>query len=165
MPGKKKNLSDFDIKQFPDSEMMQIGIVVANWNEEITNALLDGALYTLQKHGVKKGNINIQRVPGSFELPQAASIMLSLLDFDAIICIGCIIQGETRHFEFIAQAVAKGITDVSIANDRPVVFGVLTTDTYEQAKERSGGKHGNKGDEAAMTALHMIDLTRKLVFE
>ncbi len=165
MPGKKKNLSDFDIKQFPDVAMMQIGIVVADWNKEITNALLEGALRTLKKHGVKKNNINIQWVPGSFELPQAASIMISILDLDAVICIGCIIQGETRHFEFISQAVAKGITALSIANEIPVVFGVLTTDTYEQAKERAGGKHGNKGDEAAMTALQMADLRRKLLFE
>ncbi len=162
MPDKKKNLSDFDIKQPVEASWMQIGIVLAEWNQEITNALLEGALSILKQHGVLKEHIHIHRVPGSFELPQAASMMVDALDLDAVICIGCIIQGETRHFEFIAQAVAKGSMDVSVNSGVPVIFGVLTTDTYKQALDRAGGKHGNKGDEAAMTAIHMADLRQKL---
>lgn len=162
MQEKKKNLSEFDPKQFDDASAMHIGIIVADWNQEITNALLEGALRTLKKHGVKEEHIIIERVPGSFELPQAASMLADTLIPDAVICIGCVIQGETRHFEFIAQAVAKGCTDVSINNGIAVVFGVLTTDTYQQALDRAGGKHGNKGDEAAMTALRMANLRKKL---
>lgn len=165
MPGKKKNLSDFGDKQPVEASWMQIGIAVAEWNHEITDALLEGALSVLKQHGVAEENIRIEAVPGSFELPQAASMMVDGLDLDAVICIGCIIQGETRHFEFIAQAAAKGCMDVSVNSAVPVIFGVLTTDTYEQALDRAGGKHGNKGDEAAMTAIHMADLRRRLSAE
>ncbi len=163
MQAKKKNLSAFDPKHFDDGERMQIAIIVADWNKEITNALFEAALSTLTKHGVKKENIFIKNVPGSFELPQAASMMLAAYDLDAVICIGCIIQGETRHFEFIAQAVAKGCMNASVNNNVPVIFGVLTTDTYQQALDRAGGKHGNKGDEAAISALQMADIKRKLL--
>lgn len=162
MQGKKKNLSDLEGKQFVEAPGMHIGIIVADWNHEITNALLEAALRTLKKHGIKEEHINIQRVPGSFELPQAASILVDTLIPDAVICLGCVIQGETRHFEFIAQAVAKGCMDVSLTSGIPVIFGVLTTDTYQQALDRAGGKHGNKGDEAAMAALQMADLRQRL---
>lgn len=163
MKGKKKNLSELNIKQFDDADGYQIGIVLAEWNADITNALFDGTLNTLIKYGVKKEHIYIHNVPGSFELPQAASMMVDAYDLDALICIGCVIQGETRHFEFIAQAVATGCMDVSTSSGIPIVFGVLTTDTYQQALDRAGGKHGNKGDEAGMTALQMAALRRKLL--
>ncbi len=137
---------------------MRIGVLVSEWNEEVTSALLTGALSTLEKHGVKKSEIFVQYVPGSFELTVGASLMADAMELDAIICLGCIIQGETRHFEFIAQAVANGITQVGIQYNMPVIFGVLTTDNYQQALDRCGGKHGNKGDEAAVTAIKMVDL-------
>lgn len=161
MQKKKKNLSVFDLSPVQDAASMRIGILVSQWNEEVTSALLDGAIRTLKGSGVQQSNIIIHPVPGSFELSSGASMMAASVDCDAIICLGCIIQGETRHFEFIAQAVANGITDAGIRYGMPVIFGVLTTDTYEQAMARAGGKHGNKGDEAAMTALRMVELARQ----
>lgn len=141
---------------------MRIGIAVSAWNEEITNALLEGSVSALTSNGVSSEDIIIRHVPGSFELPQAAAIMIDSIDLDAVICLGCVIQGETRHFEFICQAVAKGCMDLGIESGVPVIFGVLTTDTYEQAKERSGGSHGNKGEEAAIAAIRMAALRKSL---
>lgn len=141
---------------------MRFGIVVSEWNKDITNALLEGAVDTLKKHKVKAENIHISYVPGSFELALGAQYYAKETNVDAIICLGCIIQGETRHFEFLSQAVAKGIMDVSLNNNIPVIFGVLTTDTMEQAVARSGGEHGNKGTEAAVTALSMVGLRDSL---
>jgi 6,7-dimethyl-8-ribityllumazine synthase len=162
MASKKKNLSAYEPTGIADASGMRFGIVSAEWNEEITHALLQGTVNTLLLHGAKESDLHIHYVPGSFELPAAAAILAESLKPDAIICLGCIIQGETRHFEFIAQAVAHGITRVSLDNNLPVIFGVLTTDTYDQAKQRAGGKHGNKGDEAAITAIKMISLKKKL---
>lgn len=162
MSSKKKNLSSYDKNKIPSASSMHFGIVVSEWNEDITSGLLNGALSTLAKHGAKKEHIRTIYVPGSFELPSAAQYLLECTDADAVICLGCVIQGETRHFEFICNAVAGGISSVSIAYNTPVVFGVLTTNTMQQAKDRSGGKHGNKGDEAAVTAIKMIDLQKKL---
>lgn len=158
-----KNLSDYDITKFNNVENYTVGIVVAEWNAEITNALLDGAKETLLKHGIIEDNILVEFVPGSFELTQGAQILLNSddYDFDAIICLGCVIQGETRHFDFICDAVAHGLTNLSLEELKPVIFGVLTTNTMEQARERAGGKHGNKGVEAAVTALKMINLSYK----
>lgn len=163
MQKKKKNLSVFDLSPVKDANKMRIGILVSQWNEAVTSALLDGAITTLTSSGVQQSNIIIHPVPGSFELSSAASMMAASVDCDAIICLGCIIQGETRHFEFIAQAVANGVTNAGIRYGMPVIFGVLTTDTYEQAMARAGGKHGNKGDEAAMTALRMVELAQQLI--
>ena len=154
---KKTNLSDYDASVVPDGSNYHIGIVVAEWNPEITDALLDGAYTTLLKHGVKAENIEVMHVPGSFELTTGAHILLSKREhLDAVICIGCVIQGETRHFDFICSAVAHGITNLSLQTGKPVVFSVLTTNTFEQAKARSGGVHGNKGIEGAVAALKMI---------
>ncbi|MCX6269896.1 MAG: 6,7-dimethyl-8-ribityllumazine synthase [Bacteroidetes bacterium] len=141
---------------------MKMGIVVSEWNDEITRALLYGTLQTLSSHDVAEENVLVRWVPGSFELPLSASLMLENELVDAVICLGCVIQGETRHFEFICQAVAQGITQVGLQYKKPVVFGVLTTDTISQARERSGGKYGNKGIEAALAAIRMVALSHDL---
>ncbi len=152
-----KNLSEYDKTTVCDGKNKRIGIVVSEWNTEITGALLEGAYEALLQHGVEKERIEIKQVPGSYELVMGANLMLRKTHFDAIICLGCVIQGETRHFDFICDAVAHGIIQTELKYDIPVIFGVLTTNTFEQAKERSGGKHGNKGVEAAITALKMAD--------
>jgi len=162
MDDKRKNLSEYDLSKIPVAKGMRIGMVVSEWNNEITFALRDGAVGMLKKHGVKEKHITIHYVPGSFELPHGAQILANTTSYDAVICIGCVIQGETRHFEFICSAVAHGITEVALKYNIPVVFGVLTPDTWQQAKDRAGGIHGNKGDEAAITAIKMIDLNRKV---
>ena len=162
MAGKKENLSDLDINITSSAADMHIGIVVSEWNQEITSALLNGAIKTMQDLGVKKENISVHFVPGSFELPYSAKLLIGNTDVDGVICLGCVIQGETRHFEFISNAVANGITKVSIETKKPVVFGVLTPDNYEQAKDRAGGKLGNKGVEAGATVVKMIELKNSL---
>lgn len=151
-----KNLSDYSTKNLPDLNHKKFAIVVAEWNQEITEALLQGALNTLIKEGTQESNIIVKTVPGSYELSLGAQWMAQDPNIDAVICLGCIIQGETRHFDFIAQAVALGITEVSLKYNKPVIFGVLTPDTMEQALDRAGGKYGNKGDEAAATAIKML---------
>ncbi len=162
MASNLKNLSSFDSENIPDASSMKFGVVVSEWNREITGALLDGTLKTLAGLKVKEENIHVKWVPGSFELTLGAQFMAEYTNVDAIICLGCVIQGETRHFEFICQSVSKGITDLNINYNMPFIFGVLTTDTLEQARERSGGKHGNKGDEAAVTAVRMIALQKEM---
>ncbi|MES2650413.1 MAG: 6,7-dimethyl-8-ribityllumazine synthase [Bacteroidota bacterium] len=153
-----KNLSDFSHTTIPNGNAFKMAIVVAEWNAKITGALYEGALQTLLRHGVKEENIITMSVPGSFELTVAAEILLnSKSNLDAVICLGCVIQGDTKHFDFICDAVANGITNVGIKHSKPVIFGVLTTNNEEQALDRAGGKHGNKGDEAAITALKMAD--------
>jgi len=158
MSSAHKNLSDFSHMQVPDAKPYIFGIVVAEWNAEITGALLQGALEGLQKYGAKESNIEVFPVPGSFELSAGAMILAESGKYDAIITLGCVIQGETRHFDFICNAVANGVTEVSLKTGVPAIFGVLTTDNVEQAKDRSGGKHGNKGEEAAVTAIKMAEL-------
>ncbi len=163
MVEKKKNLSIHDSVTVHQPEEIKVGIVVSEWNESITGALKEGAIETLLAYGLKKKNIQLYSVPGSFELPSAASMLLSSdIFFNGIICLGCIIKGETRHDEYISQAVAKGIMQVGLVNITPVIFGVLTCDTMEQALDRAGGKHGNKGVEAAVSLLKMIELERSL---
>ncbi len=141
---------------------MHIGLVVSDWNPEVTHALRDGALETLRECGIQAENIHVYNVPGSFELPLGARMLLNNLPLSAVICLGCVIQGETRHFEFICNAVAQGIMDLGLEEGKPVIFGVLTTNTYEQARDRAGGKHGNKGVEAAVAALRMIQLNESI---
>jgi 6,7-dimethyl-8-ribityllumazine synthase len=149
-----QNLSE--IKNLPDSAGKKIAIIVSKWNDSITNALLDGAVKTLLSANVKQVDIVIKEVPGTFELPFGAQQMIRSIKPDAVICLGCVIQGETRHFDFICDATANGIMRVSLDNELPVIFGVLTTDTMQQAVDRSGGLHGNKGIEAAATALQLL---------
>jgi 6,7-dimethyl-8-ribityllumazine synthase len=154
-----KNLSDFSHTTIPNGSAFKFAIAVAEWNAEVTGSLYNGALETLLKHGVSPENIISVPVPGSFELTAAAEILLQKhKDLDAVICLGCVIQGETKHFDFICDAVANGITQVGIKHAKPVIFGVLTTNDQQQAIDRAGGKHGNKGDEAAITALKMAEL-------
>ena len=154
-----KNLSDFSHTTVPNGSAFKIAIAVAEWNAEITGSLYNGALETLTKHGVAPENILSIAVPGSFELTSAADLLLQKhKDLDAVICLGCVIQGDTKHFDFICDAVANGITQVSVKHSKPVIFGVLTTNDQQQAIDRAGGKHGNKGDEAAITALKMAEL-------
>lgn len=158
-----KNLSDFSHTTIPNGNTYKIAIVVAEWNAKITGALYAGALNTLLKHGVNEENIITAAVPGSFELTAAAEILLTRQsNLDAVICLGCVIQGDTKHFDFICDAVANGITNVGIKHSKPVIFGVLTTNNEEQALDRAGGKHGNKGDEAAITALKMVEFARTI---
>ena len=141
---------------------MSFGIVVSEWNHEITPALKEGAYKTLIENGVLPENILISYVPGSYELTLGAQLQLETDAVDAVICLGCVIQGETRHFDFICDAVAQGITNLNIKYNKPVIFGLLTPNTQQQAIDRAGGKHGNKGDEAAATAIKMINLKSKL---
>jgi 6,7-dimethyl-8-ribityllumazine synthase len=157
-----KNLSDFSNTEIPSAVTYRFGIVVAEWNAEITNALYQGAYQSLINHGALPDNIFTYTVPGSFELTSGADILLKNLKLDAVICLGCIIQGETRHFDFICNAVANGLSNVTLKYSKPVVFGVLTTDNLQQAVDRAGGKHGNKGDEAAITAIKMANLAETL---
>ena len=154
------NLSNFNKLSLPDSSSMKIGIVVSKWNNKITDGLYNGAFNTLVDSGVLKNNIKKIEVPGSFELIFGAKI-LSRKDIDAIICLGSVIQGETKHFDYVCQAVSNGIKDLNITLDIPVIFGVLTDNTMEQALNRSGGKHGNKGIEAAVTAIKMAHLNQQ----
>jgi len=145
------------VKSDKDLTKKKFGIVVAEWNEEITEALYEGAVATLKAHGVDKDNIIRKNVPGSFELSLGALWMAEEKKIDAVICLGCVIQGETPHFDYICQAVAYGITQAGLKTRKPVIFGVLTTLNKQQALDRAGGKYGNKGEEAALTAIRMLN--------
>jgi 6,7-dimethyl-8-ribityllumazine synthase len=158
MNKKKQNLSEFKVFSHSLSSKTRIGIIVSEWNPEITGALCDGAVKTLIEQGFKKSSIIVHKVPGSFELPLGAQYLIENTEVDAVICLGCVIQGETRHFEFICQTVSQQIGRLNIDYNLPVIFGLLTTDNFEQAKARSGGKHGNKGVEAAIAAIKMLQL-------
>ncbi len=157
-----KNLSDFSNTTVPSAAPYRFGIVVAEWNVQITGAMYEGAYQSLIEHGALTDNILTYSVAGSFELISGVDLLLSNKHLDAVICLGCVIQGETRHFDFICDAVANGISNVSIKHTKPVIFGVLTTDNQEQAADRAGGKHGNKGVEAAVTAIKMADMAQQL---
>lgn len=160
MASELKNLSTFEGTDIPDASEMKFGIVWAEWNYKVTSALQQGAYDTLVKHGAKAGNIITKTVPGAFELTLGAQYLAEYSNVDAVICIGCVIQGDTKHFDFICESVAKGITDLNIKYNLPFIFGVLTPNTQEQAEDRAGGKHGNKGDEAAVTAIKMLGLRK-----
>jgi 6,7-dimethyl-8-ribityllumazine synthase len=157
-----KNLSSYDINNIPNAKDMIFGIVVSEWNDQVTASLCKGAIDCLIENGAQMENISIKHVPGSFELVLGAQLLLENTDADAILCLGCVIQGETRHFDFICNAVADGIMKLNTDYNTPVIFGVLTTNTIEQALDRSGGKHGNKGTEAAITAIKMIALQQDI---
>lgn len=163
MSSSLKNLSTHDPAAIPDGSFMKFGIIVSEWNEKITAALLEGTLKTLKDHGVKDQNINVKVVPGSFELPYGARIVAEQFAPHAVICLGCVIRGETSHFDYICQGVTKGITELNLDYDIPFIFGVLTTENLQQAEDRSGGKHGNKGNEAAVTGLKMAALRNILL--
>ena len=146
----------------PDASGMRIGVVVAEWNSEITFVLRDGALQTLLKHGLAESDIVLRYVPGSFELTAGAMLKAKEGKVDTIICIGCVIRGETPHFDYICQGVTTGLTQITIKYELPVIFGVLTTNNIEQAVDRTGGKYGHKGVEAAITAIKMVHLKNQL---
>lgn len=153
-----KNLSVYDKETVPSAESLRFGIVVAEWNEEITEGLFKGAVAALADCGAKEENIVRWNVPGSFELTYGCKKLLTSQKVDAVIAIGSVIRGETQHFDFVCSAAAQGIKDLNVRFDIPVIFCVLTDDTLQQAQERSGGKHGNKGTEAAIAAIKMASL-------
>ena len=150
-----RNLSEYDFSKVPDASNMCFGIVVAEWNPEITGKLLEGCVSTLEKHGTLPENIHVKTVPGSFELIYGAHQMCLNGGYDAVIILGCVIRGDTPHFDYICEGVTYGIARLNAKSEIPVIYGLLTTDTLEQAKERAGGKLGNKGDECAIVAIKM----------
>jgi 6,7-dimethyl-8-ribityllumazine synthase len=160
MTKKNTNLSHFNKEEVPNAKGLTFGIVVSKWNGNITEGLYKGASDALIECGANANDIVRYDVPGSYELVFGAKIAAKNKP-DAIICLGSVIQGETKHFDFVCNAVAMGIKDLNISLDIPVIFGVLTDNTMDQAKNRSGGKYGNKGIEAAITAIKMADLYRK----
>ena len=156
MVSSEKSLSSFKYSANKNVSSYRFGIVVSEWNEEVTESMYDGAVSTIVSMGGEREKISRLDVPGSFELTMGAQHLAQKKNIDAVICLGCVIQGETRHFDFICQAVAQGITDIGLKYSKPVIFGVLTTDNLKQALDRTGGKHGNKGDEAGATAVKML---------
>ena len=159
MATKNTNLSTYNIDEVPNAKELRFGIVVSQWNKDITDGLFKGAHDALIDCGVNSEDIEKLEVPGSFELIYGTKI-LSKRKLDAIICLGSVIKGETKHFDYVCQAVSNGIKDLNISLDIPVIFGVLTDNTIEQAVSRSGGSKGNKGVEAAITAIKMADLNQ-----
>lgn len=157
-----KNLSTYDPSSMPTATEMTFGIVVSDWNEKITHALYEGCLNTLLEHGAKEDNIHTVQVPGAFELPIGARLLAGHHNCDAVICLGCVIKGETSHNEYINMSVAQGLTNMSLTSGRPFIFGLLTTNDEQQALDRAGGQHGNKGVEAATTAIRMAALRKDL---
>ncbi len=149
------NLSNYDFDSVPDASNMCFGIVVAEWNHDITGALLDGCVKTLEKHGTIPENIHVKTVPGSFELVYGAQQLCKNDGFDAVIILGSVIRGETPHFDYICQGVTSGIAYLNASQNIPVIFGLLTTNDHQQAADRAGGRYGNKGDECAVTAIKM----------
>ncbi len=157
-----KNLSSYDNDSMPNAEDFILGIVVADWNEKITHALYEGCYDTLLKHGAQADNVHTIQVPGAFELTAGARMLAGRYNCDAVICLGCVIKGETSHNEYINMAVAQGLTNLSLTTGRPFIFGLLTPNDEQQALDRAGGKHGNKGVEAATTALRMAAIRKEL---
>ena len=162
MSSADKNLSDYDVSGLPSAEGMRFGIVVADWNAEITHALLQGCQNTLLQHGAKAQDLHLLHVPGSYELPYGAKLLLGNHTLDAVICLGCVITGETRHNEYISHSVAQTLMMLGLTANVPCIFGVLTPDNLQQALDRAGGKHGNKGVEAAASAIQMAALKKGL---
>ena len=159
MSSKDQNLSSNKKSAF-DIAGKKVGIITSKWNTEITDSLEKACVKTLKDHGLKEDNLYLLKVPGSFELPFGAKFLMGKSKLDAVICLGCVIKGETQHDEYINRAVASGIMNLSLMSGKPVIFGVLTPNTKEQAEDRAGGKYGNKGDEAAMTAIEMMCLSQ-----
>ncbi len=156
------NLSDHVNHDVPNAAGMKFGIVYAEWNPEVTLPLKNGAVETLIKYGVSPEDIRVEEVPGTFELTLGGQLMAENTDVDGVILLGCVIQGETRHFDFICQGVTYGTTKLNLEYGIPFIFGVLTTDNQQQALDRAGGRLGNKGDEAAYTAIKMVALSKRM---
>ncbi len=158
-----KNLSHYEKRNIPNGADFKIGIVVSDWNDDITHNLLKGALEAFYDNGVKDSNIMVKHVPGTFELPLACQFLLEADDtLDGVIAVGCVIQGETKHFDFVCQGATQGIMTASLEYNTPISFCVLTDNTKQQSIDRSGGKHGNKGIECAVSLLQMIGLQEEL---
>ncbi len=157
-----KSLSEYDESKIPSAEGKKFGIIISEYNNNVTFPLYEGCYNTLTKHGALEEDIHTLQVPGAFELTAGARMLAQSRKFDAVICIGCVIKGETTHNEYINNAVALGLTNLSLATGIPFIFGLLTPNTLEQALDRAGGKHGNKGVEAATTALRMVALKKEL---
>lgn len=155
-----KNLSEYDKNAIPNAKDIRFGIVVSEWNDHITNGLYYGAEAALLDCGAVAENIIRWNVPGSFELIYGAKLMSQALNVDVVIVIGCVIKGETLHFDFVCDGVTQGIKDLNVHGDIPVIFCVLTDNNEQQSIDRSGGAHGNKGTEAAIAAIKMADLRR-----
>ncbi|MFV0345641.1 MAG: 6,7-dimethyl-8-ribityllumazine synthase [Bacteroidales bacterium] len=151
------DLSNYDLASVPSGEGRRVAIVVSEWNIEVTGAMLNGAKNILIKHGVEEQNIDIKFVPGTFELTFGAKVMMERGGVDGIIVIGCVVRGGTPHFEYVCQGVTQGIAQLNAEGRIPIIYGVLTTDNEQQALDRAGGMHGNKGDEAAVTLLKMLN--------
>lgn len=156
------NLSEYDFNSVPDATNMRFGIVVSEWNDNITGALLDGAVKTLKRHGAKDENILIESVPGSFELTFGAAQMIKSGKVDAVIALGCVVRGDTPHFDYVCAGATQGIAHLNTTTDTPVIYGLITTNNMQQAEDRAGGKLGNKGDECAITAIKMLDFACRL---
>lgn len=156
------NLSEYDIKSVPSATGMRFGIVVSEWNNSITGALLEGAQSTLLKHGVSEEDIIVMTVPGSFELIFGASQMAKSGKVDGVIAIGCVIRGDTPHFDYICDGTTQGLAELNTTGNIPVIYGLLTCNTLQQAQDRAGGILGNKGDECAVTAIKMVDFKKKM---
>ena len=165
MSSARHNLSLYDEANMPSAEGLHFGIVVAEWNADITHALYEGCYDTLLRHGARPEHIHTAQVPGSFELTVGARLLLAQRPLDAVICLGCVIQGETKHNEYINHAVATGLTHLGLTSGKPCIFGVLTPNDEQQARDRAGGIHGNKGVEAAATAIRMAALAKSLFRE
>ena len=161
MATRNHNLSDYNIDSVPPAQGMKVGIVVSEWNQNITGALLQGALDTLKRHGVSPDDIHVETVPGSFELIYGSQHMAKS-GVDAVIAIGCVIRGDTPHFDYICQGTTQGLAHLNATGNTPIIYGLITTNDMEQALDRCGGRLGNKGDECAVTAIKMIALSRKL---
>ena len=153
-----QNLSDYNPENVPDASGMRFAIIISEWNPAVTEKLKEGAYNTFLKHGTKPENIRVVYVPGSFELVYATKRIMGSLRPDAIIGLGCVIRGDTPHFDYVCSGVTQGFAQLNAEGDIPCIFGLLTTDTLQQAADRSGGKCGNKGDEAAITAIKMAHL-------
>ncbi len=156
------NLSDYDFNSVPDASNMHFGIVVSEWNSNVTGALLEGAVESLKKHGAKEENILVQTVPGSFELTFGSAQMIKSGKIDAVIALGCVIKGDTPHFDYVCAGTTQGLAHLNATTDVPVIYGLITTNNLEQALDRAGGKLGNKGTECAITAIKMLDFVCKL---
>ena len=161
MATKGTNLSTYNKDFVPNGAGFKIGIVVSTWNEKITSNLLLGAQQTLLDNGVKEHDITIEHVPGAFELPLACQLMLETNKFDGLIAIGVVIQGETKHFDFVCAGTTHGLMDVMLKHSKPIAFCVLTDENVQQSIDRSGGIHGNKGIECAVACLNMVGLKKK----
>ena len=162
MATKYHNLSEYDPTKVPSAENMRFGIVVSEWNENITGKLLDGAVSTLKANGAKEENIHVMYVPGSFELTFGANQMIKHGEVDAVITLGCVVRGDTPHFDYVCMGATQGITELNANGNVPVIYGLITTNNMEQAEDRAGGKLGNKGDECAICAIKLIEFVWRL---